>query len=46
MHDVGWSGGLLRGVGEGGTTGRDVETDWGRREQVVVDLKIERGAKS
>ena len=46
VHDVGWTGGLLRGMGEGGATGRDVETDGGRREQVVVDLKIERGAKS
>ena len=43
MHDVGGSGGLLRGVGERGATGRDVETDGRCREQVVVDLKIERG---
>ena len=45
VHDVGGPDGLLRGVGEGGATGRDVETDGGRREQVVVDLKIERGNK-
>ena len=40
MYDVEWLGGVLCGVGEGGSSGGDVETNGGGREQVVVDLHV------